>query len=500
MKSGKVYLVGAGLGQVDFLTVRAARLLAQADVVLYDALADVQLLALTSGTCKHIFAGKRGGQPSTPQAEINQCLVQCCQQGHQVVRLKSGDPLVFGRALPEIQALLQAGCDFEVLPGISSALGAPLLAGIPLTEKAVGRSFTVLTGHQPAQLNWSALSQLDTLIILMGTRTLPQIIRELIAAGKTVTTGIAIIKNAGRPQQQIWSGTLTTIEKQIEQLTLSPSVIVIGKVVELAILTSSAMPVLSQTTIMITRAAEQASEFSRLLQADGATVLDLPALEIGPPSDWSPCDRAIADLGSFDWVILTSANGVKFFLDRMHTQGQDLRSLAGVKIAVVGKKTAKTLNNRGLQADFIPPNFVADSLVDKFPETLSQKRILFPRVETGGRAVLVEELSAQGATVTEVPAYESRCPETFSPEALAALRSQTVDVLTFASSKTVKNFYTLITRAEANGLQLLENVAIASIGPQTSISCAQFFGRVDIEAEEFTLDGLSNAIKRHLTQ
>lgn len=244
-------------------------------------------------------------------------------------------------------------------------------------------------------------------------------------------------------------------------------------------------------TILVTRSTGQSSDFCDRLQNHGAIPLSTPALEIVPPSSWQPLDGAIAQLDQVDWLILTSSNGVEFFLDRLLTLGQDLRSLAHLKIAVVGKKTARVLKERGLTADFIPPNFVADSLVERFPESVGGQTILFPRVETGGREVLVRQFREAGAKVLEAPAYESRCPEQLDPQALAALRQGTVDVVTFASSKTVRNFARLI---ETAGDISLEGVAIASIGPQTSQSCEQAWGRCDIEAEEFTIEGLERAI------
>ncbi|MDZ4871902.1 MAG: hypothetical protein CLLPBCKN_001290 [Chroococcidiopsis cubana SAG 39.79] len=223
----------------------------------------------------------------------------------------------------------------------------------------------------------------------------------------------------------------------------------------------------------------------------GATAIEMPALEIGAPSSWMGLDNAIAQLSDFDWLVLTSTNGVDYFFERLLAKGKDTRALAGVKIAVVGQKTAQSLQQRYLQPDFIPPDFVADSLVENFPESLAGKKVLFPRVETGGREVLVKQFTAKGADVLEVAAYESRCPQSIAPEALEALQSHKVDIITFASSKTVRNFCQLI--APYNNINL-DGICIASIGPQTSKDCISLLGRVDIEAEEYTLDGLLQAI------
>ena len=524
---GKVFLVGAGLGDVAYLTVRSHQLLTQAEVLVYDALVDAQLLQLVSSQCRKFDVGKRGGKPSTPQAEINQLLVEQCQQGKQVVRLKSGDPFIFGRSSSEIQALIAAGCPFEVVPGISSALAAPLLAGIPLTDPVMSRGFAVVTAHEPEALDWETLAPMETLVILMGGRYLDKIVQHLQRHGRSHQTPIAIIRWAGCPQQYIWTGTLADIVEQTTGVSLSPVVIVIGEVVGLrdymrspereANIQESAASLkfgktqsqpgsftstpLAGKTVLVTRSAGQSSEFSTLLQQQGANVIEMPALVIGPPSSWEALDNAIAHLSDFDWLILTSSNGIDYCFERLLAQGKDARALAGVKIAVVGKKTAATLKQRGLQPDFIPPDFVADSLIEHFPEPLSKLKVLFPRVETGGRDVLVNELIAEGAQVTEVAAYQSSCPPQMAPAALDALQKQTVDVLTFASSKTVKHFFQLLETSLPTADQefpttqsTLQNVCIASIGPQTSITCRQLLGRVDVEALEYTLEGLTQAI------
>lgn len=540
---GKVYLVGAGLGDVAYLTVKANDLLTVAQVLVYDALVDAQLLQCVPQDCLKLDVGKRGGKPSTPQVEINKLLVEYCQQGKQVVRLKSGDPFIFGRCTSEIEALKASGCDFEVVPGISSALAAPLLAGIPLTDPALSRCFAVFTAHEPDALDWEALSRLETLVILMGGRHLPEIINQLVRHGRSPDTPIAIIRWAGTPNQQIWTAQLNNILKQTTGLSLSPVVIVIGEVVGLrkylqpekiylneitrqkprekhsqvlpeneststppamsTNLPSSPSPPLAGKTILVTRSVGQSSQFSDRLTASGAKVIEMPALEIGPPSSWDALDHAIAHLSDFNWLILTSTNGVDYFFERLTTQGKDARALTGVKIAVVGEKTAQRLKQRCIKPDFIPPNFVADSLVKNFPEELLGKKVFFPRVESGGREVLVKELTAKGAEVIEIAAYQSRCPSNMPPAAELAIQNHTVDVITFASSKTVQFFCQLTANkfspnSDGNHLSVVKNyldgVCIASIGPQTSKTCHTLFGRVDVEAEEYTLDGLTQAL------
>ncbi|MFQ3615141.1 MAG: uroporphyrinogen-III C-methyltransferase [Cyanobacteriota bacterium] len=532
---GFVSIVGAGPGLPDYLTLQGRSRLERAEAIVYDALVSPALLELAPATCQRINVGKRGGQPSLKQAEIDRLLVDLCQQGLQVVRLKSGDPFIFGRTTSEIQALKAAGCGFEVIPGISSALAGPLLASIPLTDPVLSRSFAVVSAHEPDALNWQALAGIDTLVVLMGTQQLAVVVERLLMNGRSPQTPIAIIRWAGHPQQQVWTSTLEAVVRQAAHEALSPAVITIGEVVALrpyldspapaqnrsssfhaptAIapvsdfvsqpLSSTVQPLpLSGKTVVVTRAAGQSSSFTQLLQAQGATVLEMPTLEIGPPSSWDALDGAIAHLADFHWLILTSTNGVDAFFQRLFAQNHDSRSLHKLKIAVVGQKTAARLQHYGIQPDFIPPDFVADALIEHFPEPLQELNILFPRVETGGRDVLVQAFTRSGAQVLEVPAYESGCAKAVAPEVQHAFQSQNVDIITFASSKTVHCFKQLFTAfcqspnadpPNTDPAPLPNVICLASIGPQTSQTCKAAFGRVDIEAEEYTLEGLTQAL------
>lgn len=527
---GKVYLVGSGPGDAAYLTLQAQEVLAQAEVLIYDALVDGDLIDWVPDTCLKLDVGKRGGKPSTPQSEINRLLVKHCQQGQQVVRLKNGDPFIFGRAQSEIGALKQANCDFEIIPGLSSALVAPLMAGIPLTDPQLSRSFTVVTAHDPDALNWVSLAKLDTLIFLMGGRTLPEIVRRLRGHGRSPVTPVAIIRYAGRREQQIWDGTLNTILDQTAGEPLSPCVIVVGEVVKLRayvgeqgrrpkpdtrpqptdnrtpepeILLPPPAPLsppatanrpLANQTILVTRAASQSRQFTELLAAEGASVIEMPTLEIGPPSSWRDLDRAIDRIDDFDWLIFTSTNAVDSFFERLEVVTGERAFYSNIKIAVVGEKTAQRLLRLGIQPDFVPPNFIADSLVSHFPEPLGGLRVLFPRVESGGREVLVKEFTSMGAKVREVAAYESRCPEAIAPQALRALQTGRVDIVTFASSKTVRHFCQLLQQVQDDWQDWLTGVAIAAIGPQTSEACQSLLGRVDVEAAEYTLNGLTQAL------
>jgi len=515
---GKVFIVGAGIGGVDFLTVRARDLISTAEIIISDALVDRTLLELAPENCDRIIAGKRGGQESIKQAEINQMLVKYCLQGKQVVRLKSGDPWIFGRSLPEILALQAANCEWEVVAGISSAIAAPMLAGIPLTEVEASSCFAVMTGHDLDRLPWEAIAQIPTLVILMGTNNLAKLLEKL-QGGKSADTPIAIVRWCGRPEQQVWTGTLTDIQAKLPEGSLSPSVIIIGEVVKfheqlsrpdrkslenlgLSVdlqvdLEKEKLP-LQGKRILVTRAATQASQFTDLLIAQGFEVIEMPTLAIAPPTSWEMLDQAIAN---YDWLILTSANAVDSFFRRLQNASQDSRALHSLKVAVVGRKTAEVLANYGITPDLVPTDFIAEALVDAFLDgnhVLTDKKLLFPRVQSGGREILVEQLQQHGAIVDAVPAYESGCPEAIDPVALAAIQNQQLDAIAFASSKTVKHFCQLLDRVTTKETwqKWIVNVKIASIGPQTSKTCDQLLGRVDCEAVEYTLDGLAAAISK----
>ncbi|WP_055074276.1 uroporphyrinogen-III C-methyltransferase [Pseudanabaena sp. 'Roaring Creek'] len=514
---GKVFIVGAGIGGLEFLTVRARDLICTAEIIISDALVDRTLLDLAPEKCDRIIAGKRGGQESVKQTEINQMLVEYCLKGKRVVRLKSGDPWIFGRSLPEILALQDANCEWEVVAGISSAIAAPMLAGIPLTEVEASSCFAVMTGHDLERLPWEAIAQIPTLVILMGTNNLARLLAKL-QGGKSADTPMAIVRWCGRTAQQVWTGTLADIQSKLPDGSLSPAVIVIGEVVkfheQLSMQGERSLENFEQSpekenfalqgkTILVTRSAGQASQFTDLLIGLGAKAIEMPTLAILPPTSWEMLDRAIADLAHYDWLILTSANAVESFFGRLQKSGKDSRALHSLKVAVVGRKTAEVLANYGITPDLVPVDFIADSLIDAFltgNHVLTGKRLLFPRVESGGREILVEQLQQHGAVVEAIAAYESGCPEAIDPLALEAIQNQDLDAIAFASSKTVRHFCLLLDRVTSRETwqSWLASVKIASIGPQTSSTCYELLGRVDCEAEEYTLDGLAEAIAQKL--
>jgi uroporphyrinogen III methyltransferase/synthase len=382
---------------------------------------------------------------------------------------------------------------------LSSALAGPFWAGIPLTDKHLSRVFAVLTAHDLEALPWSALAQLDTLVILMGSRQRQHIGARLVESGIPADRPVALIWGAGQAEQQVWVGTLAELQQGESQAKL-PGLLVVGEVVRLRQDFLPGIPPLpppaplAGKTVLVTRSEGQSPAFCELLQAQGARVLEMPTLVIQPPTSWDPLDTAIANLEQFDWLLLTSANGVQAFFERLQRQGRDSRALHSLQVAVVGSKTASVLAQYGIRPDLMPSEFVAEALLPIWPQPVQGQRILFPRVESGGREELVQGLRQRGAEVVEVAAYQSACPAAADPQVLEALKAHQVDILTFASSKTVQHFAHLIQQAGLGPEIWDPPVQIAAIGPKTAATCKAAFGRVDIAAQEYTLEGLVEAL------
>lgn len=481
--AGKVYLVGAGLGDPGSLTVRAAAVLEKAEVVLIEDLVGRGVRSRIPPQAEVIPVGKRPGSPILSQEAIDTLLIQHCQGGSQVVYLKAGDPWLFGRSIKTIQALQQAGCAVEVIPGISAVWGAPGAAGIPITLPGVSESLAVISGHDLDRLNFQALLALDTLIVLMGSRTLPDLCQRLMAHGGDPHTPVGLVSVGSRTQ--VASGSLAAPPKLDTQ---DPITVIIGEVVNHR-LNWDPLPLAGQT-VLVTRADTPQQNLRFLLEQAGAEVLEMPTLAITPPSSWQPLDQALTHLADYDWLILTSANAVTFFMARLHHHGCDSRALAGIQIAVVGEKTAQILEHYGLKPDCIPAEFVAAALL---PHLTTAKRILFPRVESGGRDDLTTALRQQGSRVDEVPAYESRCPAQGDPAIWAACQAGEVQVITFTSSKTVQHFVQLWQQSGIPKTSL-DGIKLAVIGPKTAATCRELLGRVDIQAQPYTLEGLVQSL------
>jgi uroporphyrinogen III methyltransferase/synthase len=487
-----VYLVGAGPGDPGLLTRRGEELLRAADVVVYDRLAPHALLELARPDAELVDVGKAPGSAAMTQEAINSLLVARGAEGRAVVRLKGGDPFVFGRGGEEAEACIAAGVPFEVVPGVTSAVAAAAYAGIPVTHRRVATSFTVVTGHEDptkggSDTRWDVLANVGgTLVVLMGASRVAEIAKALIAGGRDETTPVAAVRFGTRPDQHTVRATLGTIaDTGVE----SPSAIIVGDVAALD-LAWFERRVLFGRTVVVTRAREQASELRTRLLALGATVLELPAIRI------VPIDFTVPDLAGFEWVVFTSGNGVDAFFDRGLVRSKlDARALAPVRIAAIGPGTAAALARRGLRADLVPERFVAESLLEAFP--VGSGRVLLARAEIA-RDVLPEGLARKGYEVETLAVYRTE-PAPPDPDTLARVRAGAdtgaIDAITFTSSSTVDNF------CDAVGVALPEpQPSVVSIGPVTSATARARGLRVDAEADPHTIDGLVEALVRKLAQ
>ncbi len=496
--TGQVILVGAGPGDPGLITVRGVEALSQADVVLYDFLASSELLRHASAHVERIYVGKRAGAHAMTQQEINQLLVDLARQGKCVVRLKGGDPFLFGRGGEEGQAVAKAGIPLEIVPGVSSAIAAPAYAGIPVTHRGVASSLAIVTGHEdPAKaessLDWDALSRMETLVVLMGVGNLPRIIERLLALGREATTPAALIEWGTLGRQRTAVGTLADIVERVEEAGLGPpAIIVVGDVVGLreGLNWFETRP-LQGLRVLVTRTQQQASKLSRALRAQGAEPVECPLIEIVPPDDWGPLDAAIRRLDRYDWIILTSTNAVGAFFGRLWAAGLDVRALASCRLAAIGSATAGALSDRGLRADLLPDDYKAEALVEALTERTDVARLtmLLPHSAIA-RPTLAEQLRERGARIDEIAAYTNRQPEDLALSLRAALHE--VDLVTFTSSSTVRHFAEALGAKEA--ANALKERPSACIGPITAETMRGFGIAPTIVAEESTIEGLVDAL------
>ena len=458
-----VYLVGAGPGDAGLLTLRAAELIAKADLVALDALVSKDIAARIPSTAEVVYVGKRASAHALPQDQINQLLITEAKKGKRVVRLKGGDPFVFGRGGEEAEELLAAGVPVEIVPGISSSIAGPAYAGIPVTHREYSTSVTLVTGHEADSgstgIQWEALAQLDgTIVFMMGFGNLSTICGKLIEHGMSGDRGCAVISKATRFDQRTVAGTLRNIEELAAEAKLeTPALIVVGDVVKLRQTLNwfESKPLFGRT-IVVTRAREQASDLKRLLEEDGANVLQFPTIEIAPPESWASLDVAVKE--RFDWLVFTSSNGVAAFFRRLYAKGRDVRALAGTKIAAVGAATANELGQRGVLPDVVPERFISTELLPLLAQDQHGIRTAVIRAEEG-RDELLDELRRRGGDVHLAVAYRTIAAEMDVEEVSAMLARDAVDVVTFTSASTVDNFFARLTPGRA---------LLASIGPATS--------------------------------
>ncbi|MEY2545250.1 MAG: uroporphyrinogen methyltransferase / synthase [Verrucomicrobiota bacterium] len=495
---GKVILVGAGPGDLGLVTLRAKECIEQADAIVYDHLANPEMLRWTRDDAEIIYAGKQANAHAMSQDEINKVLVDLARSGKRVVRLKGGDPFVFGRGAEEAQALVAAGIEFEIVPGITSAIAGPAYAGIPVTNRAQTSHVTFFTGHEDptkteSAIDYDALAKLGgTQVMLMGVERIEAIANEMMSRGVRRDLPVALVRWATTGRQETLVGTLETIAKKVVDLAFEPpAVAVFGDVVSLRdeLKWREDQP-LSGKRIVVTRSRKQASELSDQLRSLGADVIELPTIRIEPPTDLRAFAELVQDSHGYDWIIFTSPNGVDAFFDLFYKLYHDARNIGAVKIAAIGPATGQRVRDFHLHVDLQPEEFVAEGLIRELQKlgSIENERILLARAEKA-RDVLSKRLSELGAIVDEGIAYRT-VPETRDTTgARRRLLDEGADLITFTSSSTVENFLAL-------GLPWPQGMQVASIGPITSQTAREHGLKIDIEAKRHDIAGLVDAIRK----
>ena len=495
--AGKVYLVGAGPGDRGLMTLKGMSCLEQADVVVYDRLLDSSLIDGAPESAERVFVGKERGRQELTQAEINRLLIDRAAEGKVVVRLKGGDPFVFGRGGEEALALAESGVSFEIVPGVTSAVGAPAYAGIPLTHRGIATSFTVVSGSEDprkeeSSVNWAALAKAGgTIVVLMGWSSLEAILATLAREGMEPSTPVALVQWGTWPDQTTVTGRLDNIVTLGREAGLRPPVAaVIGRVVELRekLAWFDQRPLFGKK-VLITRSRAQASQFRAKLEELGAQPVEIPTIRTAPLDDYTQLDSALGRLSSYGWVIFASGNAVDAVFERLTHLGMDARALGGVCVGAIGPATSTALSGRGITVDFIPTRPVSEVVL----EELSQREwdgvpVLLPGADIG-RDVLHRGLTGLGARVDLIPAYRTVPVTGVKGKARKALESG-VDVVTFTSSSTVKNLLDLLD----GDRKALEGSRIACIGPTTAATARELGLPVDLVADVHTVDGLVDAL------
>ncbi len=492
-KTGRVYIIGAGPGDPGLFTIKGMKCLQEADVLIYDHLVGEEILAHAGKSARLIYAGKQGGDHTLSQDEINRRLVEEASRGNVVARLKGGDPFIFGRGGEEAEVLAKAGIPFEVVPGVTSAIAVPAYAGIPLTHRGFTSAVAFITGHEDptkdkSDIDWGALAGIGTLVFLMGVKNLPKIVSSLIRHGKDPDTPAALIRWGTTADQETLSGTLSNIDKLSKEKGFSPpSIFVVGNVVGLrGTLDWFERKPLFGKGIVVTRPEAQAAGMADLLRRQGARVIAFPTIQIVPPESRQALDRAMERLEDYQWIIFTSANGVRFFFERLRETGRDIRELKGIRICTIGPATAATIGAMGIRVDLVPDSFISEGIVGAFKNMdIRGRKILLPRAETA-RDVIPEGLAAMGAIVDVVIVYRTIGSGRRKEELEPLIREGKVDIVTFTSPSTVFHFIDIMGR----DFRLPPRVKIAAIGPVTAAAVKKAGLKVDILQETFTIEGL----------
>ncbi|GAB4536706.1 MAG: uroporphyrinogen-III C-methyltransferase [Thermodesulfovibrionia bacterium] len=495
---GKVYIVGAGPGDIGLLTIKGLKVLKMADVVVYDFHLNAQILNYINHSAEFIYAGKRGGFHSMSQDEINQTLISKAREGKVVCRLKGGDPFVFGRGGEEAEALAREGIGFEVIPGVSSAIAAPAYAGIPLTHRQYSSSFAVVPGYEDvtkeeSSINWESLSTgAGTIVFLMAIKNISFVTKKLMENGRPPDTPVAVIRWGTRAEQTTIVSDLKNIADVIKENDIKPpATMVVGDVVRLrdTLKWFEKKPLFGQR-ILVTR--EHSEGFERLEEL-GAEIIEFPTIRIVPPTDFTELDNAIDRIESYHWLIFTSANGVKFFLKRFFEKDRDIRDLKGIKICAIGTKTEAEIKKFGIRVDLVPEEFNAEGLISAIAErckSINGMRFLLPRAEVG-REVLPERIKELGGEIDVPVTYRAIKPATHGKRLKRFLKEGRITIATFTSAQTFNNLLSIM-GDDAN--ELLKDVIIAVIGPVTKRAIEKAGLMVHIMPKKATIEAMVDEI------
>jgi len=498
-KTGIVYLIGAGPGDRGLLTIKGKELLQKADVIVYDYLVNADLLEYAKDSAEILYVGKKAGQKEMTQGSINSLIVRKAKSGNIVARLKGGDPFTFGRGGEEAEALQAKQIPFEIVPGVSSVSAVPTYGGISLTHRDFTSSFAVVTGHkdpskEKSNIPWDALSQIGTVVFLMGVNKLKENMTELNKAGKSPKTPVAIITWGTYPQQRTLTGTIENISdlaKKHKEIT-PPGIVVVGEVVKLREIINwyESKPLFGKTVI-VTRPKSQAPEFTKLLEEQGAYVITFPTIEIAPPSSHKALDKAINSIEQYDWIVFTSVNGVKSFFERLKKLDKDVRELHRAKIAAIGEVTAQEIENMGIKVDIVPNDFKAEGLIRIFKKKeIRDCKILIPRAKVA-RDILPQSLVKMGAKVDVVTAYITKQPgKAKTKNIIKLLGEDKIDMITFTSSSTARNFFDLMPDFK----QKKNRPLFASIGPITAKTVRDSGYKSAVVPKQYTVEYLASDI------
>jgi uroporphyrinogen III methyltransferase / synthase len=497
---GKVYLIGAGPGDPGLITVKGLECVKKADVIVYDYLANERLLDQRRPDAELVYVGKQGGRHTLPQNEINNLIVKKAKEGKLVARLKGGDPFIFGRGGEEAEELVDNGIPFEIVPGVTAATSVPTYAGIPLTHREHTASVAFVTGHEDptkpeSKVHWDKIATgIGTLVFFMGMKNLQNIVDNLVTHGRSAETPVALIQWGTRTDQRVVTGMLKDIVSKVKAAKLGPpAIIVVGEVVKLRQKLNwyESKPLFGKR-IVVTRSRDQASIFAEKLIDLGATTIEFPTIDVVPPASWDELDGAVNTIETFDWMIFTSANAVKFFMERLRALGKDLRMLKGVNICVVGPKTAEALEAYGLRPDLVPSEFKAEGVLSALGGVkVKGHKFLIPRAKVA-RELIPDKLRELGALVTVATAYENVKPAADAERAKKLFEEKKIAAVTFTSSSTVNNFIEILGQKEYKSL--LAGVAVACIGPVTAKTAEEYGMKVDIMPKEYTIPALVEAM------